>query len=101
MIHHVVFFRLLDTAEGKSKTENARIIKEGLEGLSGKIEGLVSASVGINIPYASNTDYDLCLHCTFNSWSDLSFYASHPEHLKVAAYIGKCKSSRAACDFEN
>ena len=50
MIHHVVFFRLLDTAEGKSKTENARIIKEGLEGLSGKIEGLTKFGRSWAIP---------------------------------------------------
>ena len=33
MIKHIVCFRLADEAEGKSKAENAQIIKEGLENL--------------------------------------------------------------------
>lgn len=100
MIKHIVFFRLKDEAEGKSKSENARIIKDGLENLIHKIPCLKSIEVGINIPYAPATDYDLALVCLFDSWQDLSTYANHPEHLKVAAYIGKCKTSRAACDYE-
>lgn len=100
MIKHIVFFRLLDEAEGKEKVENARIIKEGLESLIQKVSCLKSIEVGINIPYAPQTDYDIALTCLFDSWEDLNTYATHPEHLKVAAYIGKCKTSRAACDYE-
>ena len=100
MIHHVVFFRLLDEAEGHSKLENAQIIKEGLLGLRSKIDVLVSEEVGINIPNATKTDYDICLQCAFNKWEDVDTYQNHPEHLKVAAYIGKCRSARAAVDYE-
>ncbi len=100
MIKHIVFFRLKDEAEGHSKAENAQIIKEGLLSLKSKIDCLVLETVGINIPTAPNTNYDICLTCTFRSWEDLNTYATHPEHLKVASYIGKCKTDRAACDYE-
>ncbi len=100
MVKHIVFFRLTDEAEGKSKAENARIIKQGLESLIHKVPCLKHIEVGINIPYAPATDYDICLTCLFDNWEDLNTYATHPEHLKVAAYIGKCKTSRAACDYE-
>lgn len=100
MVKHVVFFRLLDEAEGKSKIQNAALIKEGLENLIHLVPGLKKAVVGINIPNAPKTDYDLCLECEFDNWYDLNIYASHPEHLKVAAYIGRCKSGRAAVDYE-
>ncbi|MDI6031580.1 Dabb family protein [Flavobacterium sp. LB2P84] len=33
MIHHIVMWKLKDFAEGKSKAENAIILKERLEGL--------------------------------------------------------------------
>jgi hypothetical protein len=33
MIKHIVFFGLAENAEGKSKAENAQIIKSGLESL--------------------------------------------------------------------
>ncbi|MBR1809042.1 MAG: Dabb family protein [Paludibacteraceae bacterium] len=100
MIKHIVFFRLAETAEGRTKIENAQIIKAGLEGLIDKVPGLKSIEVGINVPYAPQTDYDIALTCLFDTWEDLNTYATHPEHLKVAAYIGKCKTSRAACDYE-
>ena len=100
MIKHVVFFRLLDEAEGKTKLENAQIIRDGLLALREKIDVLVDETVGINIPNAKNTDHDICLTCTFNTWEDLDTYANHPEHVKVAQYIGKCKEARSAVDYE-
>lgn len=100
MIKHVVFFRLKDEAEGKSKLENAQIIRAGLLGLLDKIPCLRSEKVGINIPNAANTDFDICLECEFDSWDDLQTYANHPEHLKVAGFIGLCKSARSAVDYE-
>ena len=41
MIKHIVFFRLLDEAEGKTKLENALIIRDGLLALKDKIDVLV------------------------------------------------------------
>ena len=100
MVKHIVFFRLLDEAEGKTKMENALIIRDGLLALKDKIDVLVDETVGINIPNAKNTDHDICLTCTFRTWEDLDTYATHPEHVKVAQYIGKCKSARSAVDYE-
>lgn len=84
-------FRLLDEAEGKTKLENAQIIRDGLLALRDKIDVLVDETVGINIPNAKNTDHDICLTCTFRKWEDLDAYATHPEHVKVAQYIGSAK----------
>ena len=100
MIKHIVFFRLRDEAEGQTKLENARIIKEGLLSLRDKVDVLVSEEVGINIPNAKKTDYDICLICEFRTWEDVDTYQNHPEHLKVAGYITKCRSARAAVDYE-
>lgn len=100
MVKHVVFFRLADMAEGKTKLENAQIIKQGLLSLLDKVAVLRSEKVGINIPNATKTDYDICLECEFDTWEDLDTYQNHPEHLKVAAYIAKCRTARAAVDYE-
>ena len=96
MVKHVVFFRLADMAEGKTKLENAQIIKQGLLSLLEKVPVLRSEKVGINIPNATKTDYDICLECEFDTWADVDTYQNHPEHLKVAAYIAKCRTARAA-----
>ncbi len=100
MVKHIVFFRLASEAEGKTAAQNAAIIKQGLEALIDKVECLRSIEVGINEPLAPQTDHHLALVCTFDNWDDLNTYATHPEHLKVAAYIGKCKTSRSAVDYE-
>ena len=100
MIKHIVFFRLLDEAEGHNKLENARIIREGLLSLLDKVEVLREEQVGINIPNAKKTDYDICLECVFDTWEDVDIYQNHPEHVKVASYIAKCRSARAAVDYE-
>ena len=100
MIKHIVFFRLADEAEGKTKQENAQIIKQGLMSLLDKVPVLKFERVGINIPNAKKTDYDICLECEFASWEDVDTYQNHPEHLKVAGYIAKCRTARAAVDYE-
>lgn len=100
MIKHIVFFKLADEAEGKSKAENAALIKEKLENLKTIIPQIVSIEVGINIPYAAKTDFDIALYSEFESFSDIDIYQEHPEHLKVAAYIGKVRTARAAVDYE-
>ncbi len=100
MVKHIVFFRLADEAEGKTKMENAQIIKQGLMSLLDKVPVLKFERVGINIPNAKKTDYDICLECEFASWEDVDIYQNHPEHLKVAGYIAKCRTARAAVDYE-
>lgn len=100
MVKHIVFFRLLDEAEGCTKLENAQKIKEGLENLVNLVPCLKKAEVGINIPNATKTDYDVCLLCEFDSFADVDAYQVHPEHVKVASFIAKVRCGRAAVDYE-
>ena len=58
MVKHIVFWKLHDQAEGQTKLENAKKIKEKLEGLVGVIPGLLSANVGIN---QNGGEYDAAL----------------------------------------
>jgi hypothetical protein len=100
MIKHIVFFGLADSAEGKSKMENAEIIKFELENLINFIPEIKKIEVGINSPNAPKTNFDIALYSEFESWETLDIYQEHPEHKRVAAYIGKVRTSRAAVDYE-
>ena len=100
MIKHIVFFGLADNAEGKSKAENAQIIKSGLENLIHLIPEIKKIEVGINYPNAPKTNYDIALYSEFENFDDVNVYQEHPEHKKVASYIGKVRISRAAVDYE-
>jgi len=100
MIKHIVFFGLEDSAEGKTKAENAKVIKFELENLIHLIPELIKVEVGINHPDAPQGNYDLVLYTEFESFEALNTYQEHPQHKRVAAYIGKVKTSRAAVDYE-
>ena len=100
MIKHIVFFGLADNAEGKSKAENAQIIKLELENLRQFIPEIIKIEVGINCPNAPKTNFDIALYSEFESLATLDTYQEHPEHKRVAAFIGKVRTSRAAVDYE-
>jgi len=100
MIKHIVFFGLAENAEGKSKAENAQIIKSGLESLIHVIPEIKKIEVGVNYPNAPKTNYDIALYTEFDNFEAVDIYQEHPAHKKVAAYIGKVKVSRAAVDYE-
>jgi len=100
MIRHLVLFKLADEAEGNSKSENARIIKERLEALKQVIPEIRKISVSINHPEAAGDNYDVVLDSEFRSLEDLKTYAVHPEHLKVGAFIAKVRTDRAAIDYQ-
>lgn len=97
MIKHIVLWKLKEFAEGSGKAENARRIKAELEALRGKIPGLLSLEVGINCNPAEQ-DCDAALCCAFESWEALERYQNHPEHVKVAGWIGKVRETRTALD---
>jgi len=100
MIKHIVFFTLAENAEGKSKAENAAVIKSELENLKKFIPEIKKIEVGINCPNAPKTDFDIALYSEFDSFETLNIYQEHPNHKSVAAYIGKVRTSRAAVDYE-
>lgn len=100
MIKHIVFFGLADMAEGKTKAENAQIIKQELENLKNLIKEIKYIEVGINHKDAPDGNTDIALYSEFDSLDDMNAYQVHPEHKKVAAYIGKVRTSRVAIDYE-
>ena len=100
MIKHIVFFGLAENAEGKTKQENAEWIKAELENLKNFIPEIIKIEVGINCPNAPKTNFDVALYSEFESLETLDIYQNHPEHKRVAAYIGKVRTERAAVDYE-
>ena len=100
MIKHLVMFTLADTAEGKTKAENALIIKERLEALKETISVIRKMEVFINSEDAPAGNYDVVLDSEFDTMSDLNAYIVHPEHIKAAEFIGKVRTGRAAIDYE-
>lgn len=99
MVKHIVLWRLKDFAEGADKAANAGKIKVALEGLQGRIPGLVSIEVGVDFE-RSAAAFDVALYSVFESREALAAYQVHPEHKKVADFILRVRSERAVVDYE-
>jgi hypothetical protein len=98
MLKHIVLFKLKPAAEGASKEEIAKKIKRDLEALKGVIPQIRHIEVGINV-IPSETEYDIAIYSEFADEKDLNIYMKHPEHVKVAEFIGKVRESRAVVDY--
>lgn len=99
MIKHIVFWKLKDGAEGRSKAENAALIRERLESLRGRIPGLLKIEVGFDV-LRGDTSSDVALYSEMESRAVLDSYQSHPDHQAVIPLIRALTSERRSVDYE-
>lgn len=98
MLRHIVMWKFKDEAEGKTRAENCRLVKERLEALPAKISLIRKLEVGIN-EFPSPMSADMVLITEFASKEDLDSYAVHPDHVKVSEYVGKVRLDRIVADY--
>jgi quinol monooxygenase YgiN len=97
MIKHIVMWNLRgDTPE--QKAAGAALLKQGFEGLRGRIPGLLRIEIGID---SSQVDYacDVVLYSEFESQAALDAYANHPEHLRLRQTLGDLRTARYQVDY--
>lgn len=83
MVKHVILWTLKEEYSDEQKKEIKKDIKAGLEGLKGRIPGLVD--IQVNIDGLASSNADLMLDSTFEDEASLKGYAAvHPEHVAVA-----------------
>lgn len=99
MVKHIILWTLKEMSDSEKESVKAGI-KEGLEGLKGKIPGLVNIKVNTSGRLASSTA-DLMLDSTFDSEEALKGYSKNPEHVAVAdSKVRPFTASRACLDYE-
>jgi len=86
-------------ANGKSKHDNAREIKERLEALRG-LPGLRRLDVGIDFAGTEQSS-DVALYTEFDSREALDAYQVHPAHQEFAAFLTPLRSERRVVDYES
>ena len=79
MVRHVILWQLKEEYNDEEKREIKAGIKEGLEGLVGKVPGLVEVHVHTEGLASSNAD--LMLASVLENEEALKGYAVHPEHV--------------------
>lgn len=99
MVKHIVLFKLKTEAEGCNKAENIIKAKALVEGMNGKIPGLLNVEVGTDFS-AANDSADMALYSEFESRAALEVYANHPVHTAVLSFIKAIISERHLIDYE-
>ena len=82
MVKHIILWTLKDEYSVEQKNDIKKGIKEGLEGLAGRISGLVD--IKVNTEGLASSNADLMLDSTFEDEQSLKAYAVHSEHVAVA-----------------
>ncbi len=94
MIIHIVMLKFKE----ENRKNNLYKVKELLEGLPSKIEGLLSMEVGLDF-MKSERSFDLVLTTTFNDKKALSTYATDPAHLEVVNVIKEVTEGAKVVDY--
>ena len=99
MVKHIILWQLKDELSDAEKETVKAGIKEGLEGLIGKVPGLLEVHVHTNGLPTSNAD--VMLDTTLESFEALKGYAVHPAHVAVASTkVRPYFKTRTCMDFE-
>lgn len=100
MITHIVLLRLFENADGKTKLENASILKQKLLNIAEQIKGIISINVGLSYNKTEEAS-DVALVLVCESKKVLLDYDLHPEHQALKIWIKNVRSERRVVDFEN
>lgn len=99
MVRHVILWQLKDELSQEELVKVKAGIKEGLEGLKGKVPGLVEIKVYTKGLASSNAD--VMLDSVLEDEAALKGYAVHPAHVEVAdTLVRPFTKNRVCLDFE-
>ena len=100
MVKHVILWQLKDELTAEEKVTVKAEMKDALEGLMGKIPGLLDVKVYTE-GLESSKNAEVMLDTTFTDEAALKAYAVHPEHVAVAdGKVRPFTKYRACLDFE-
>ncbi len=99
MIKHIVFWRLNENAYGNDKKTNAKILKEKLLAMQGKVDGLIKIEVGFDFGNEDDSG-NVVLYSEFTSVEALHQYQIHPDHEDLKKWLSKVRYERRVVDYE-
>ena len=99
MIKHIVFWTLQNRENQQSREQTAAAIKEKIEGMRGKIPGLLHIEGGIDFTRSADS-CDIALYAELESREALARYHVHPAHEAFKAFIGPSRLQRSLIDYE-
>jgi hypothetical protein len=99
MIKHIVIWTLKNRDNEKQREETARAIKQKIEGMCGKIPGLLRIEGGVDFGRTKDS-CDIALYAELDSREALAGYHVHPAHEEFKSFIGERRKERYLVDYE-
>jgi hypothetical protein len=99
MLHHIVLFKLSETAGSNQREKNRQEVRRRLEELPSRIDVIRSLEVGLNIVQQERA-FDVVLISTFDNLEDLEKYRVHPAHQEFVAFVSRIREQAASVDYE-
>ena len=100
MLRHIVTYKFLPEAQGRTKKENLALAKELAEEMKNSIPQLLSFTCGLGSPAQKEDNYDILLICDLADFDALAEYKKNPAHKAFGNHCHAVSSARAAIDFE-
>ena len=99
MFRHIVMWKLLESAGGRNRAENARLIKERFEELANMVDGLERLDVGIDVLHTPDSA-DVVLYTEFSSRAAYEAYYEHPARKALATFVQGVRIERLVVDYD-
>jgi hypothetical protein len=99
MFKHIVLWKLKESAGGRSRAENAQLMKERFEEIANMLDGLRHLEVGIDLLH-TDASADVILYTEFENRAAYEAYNDHPAHKALSAFIGDLRTERRVIDYE-
>ena len=99
MVRHIILWKLKSDIPAERVSDVKSNMKEMLEALVGKIDGLLSME--IHVCGLDSSTCDVMLESSFADEAALLAYRTHPAHVAVAdEYVRPFTETRMCLDFE-
>ncbi|MBQ4652195.1 MAG: Dabb family protein [Oscillospiraceae bacterium] len=99
MLRHIVMYKFLPEAQGRTKEENLQIAAELAEAMEREIGVLKGFQCGIGSKEAKETNYDVVLVCDMKDFEALGEYKAAQAHKNFGTHCHAVSSDRAAIDY--
>ncbi len=97
MVKHIILWKLKESLTEDEKIAARAEAKSRLEGLNGKIDGMISLKVVTDRLPSSNAD--MMLDSEFETEEALAGYQTNPLHVEAATYVRSVVEARLCLDF--
>jgi len=97
MVKHIVAWNFKETADPQA---DGMKVKAALEGLQGKIDGLLDIKVILPPHLHDTSNRQVVLDSTFTDAAALAAYQAHPDHVAAAAVVAAVVADRVCVDYD-